>query len=151
MLINSLSVSNTSTGPSVAGVNVLNRQISNIQQFIPCHSGVKLGADGVLSTISAFGGFSAVPGEWLITGSAAGFWVRRTLIDGALQVDPGGGFLQLNTDRIYDNIKLSQGVKNVVLFLEFSSDASGTPIVAAATFELTSEQSSFVGDVGDFF
>ncbi len=150
MLIKLLSASDTSSGVGVAGVNVLNRQVSNQQQFIPCHSGLKLGADGVLSTINSFGGFSAISGEWLITGSAAGFWVKQTLISGTLEVSPGAGFLQLNVDRIYDNIKASQGVKDTLLFLEFSSDASGTPIVDTATFQLTSEQTAFI-NLGGLF
>lgn len=144
MLIKLLSESDASSGVGVAGVNIKNRQVSNLQEFIPCHSGVKLGLDGVLSTINSFGGFNSISGEWLITGSAAGFWVQRTIISGTLEVDPGGGFLQLNADRIYDNIKASQGIKDTLIFLEISSDSSGTPIVGTATFQLTSEQSAFL-------
>ena len=144
MLATLISETQASSGAGVAGVNILNREISNIQEFIPCPSGIKIGADGVLSVINAFGGFSAISGEWLITGASAGFWVRRSFINGTLQVDPGAGFLQLNVDRIYDNIKFSQGVKDTSLFLEFSDNSSGTPVINAATFQFTSEQSTFL-------
>lgn len=139
-LIKIISETDGSSGPGVAGVNVTNRTVSNINIFSPCHSGIKLGSNGVLSTINNFGGFSAISGEWLITGSAAGFWVQRTLISGTLESDPGGGFLQLNANRIYENIKSSEGTKTTVMFLEFSSDSSGSPIVATATYQLESEQ-----------
>ena len=65
-------------------------------------------------------------------------------------IGDGTGFLQFNVDRIYDNIKASQGVKDTLLFLEFSSDASGTPIVDTATFQLTSEQTAFI-NLGGLF
>lgn len=148
MLVDSILTTEGSSGSGVAGVNVANRIIDNEQPLVPCHSGVKLGLDGVLSTINAFGGFSAVPTEWLITGSASTFYVQRTVLSGTLETDPGPGFLQLNADRIYDNIKVSAGTKETTLFLEFSSDASGVPIVAVATYELTSEQSGF--EIGPF-
>lgn len=140
MLATLISETQASSGVGVAGVNIINRTVSNINIFNPCHSGVKLGLNGVLSTINASGGFNAISGEWLITGSAAGFWVQRTIISGTLQTDAGAGFLQLNADRIYDNIKSDEGTKTTVVFFEFSSDSSGTPIVATATYTMISEQ-----------
>lgn len=130
----------TSEGIGVAGVNVTNRSISNINIFSPCHAGLKLGSDGVLSTINASGGFNAISGEWLITGSAAGFFVKRTIISGTLDTDPGTGFLQLNANRTYEVVRSVEGTSETVLFLEFSSDASGVPLVATATYTITAEQ-----------
>lgn len=148
MLVDSILTSEGSSGAGIAGVNAANRIISNEQPLVPCHSGVKLGSDGVLSVVNAFGGFNVVAGEWLITGTAANFYVKRTIITGTLETDPGGTFLQLNVDRIYDNIQVPAGIKETTILLEFSSDVSGVPIVATATYELTSEQSGF--EIGAF-
>lgn len=140
MLINSIEETDGSSGAGVAGVNVINRLIFQQNFFSDCHAGVKLGSNGVLSTINAFGGFNPIEGEWLITGTAANFYVKRTIVSGTLDTDPGPGFLQLNTDRIYELIRDIDGTGNTVLFLEFSSDASGVPIVASATYDITAEQ-----------
>lgn len=124
----------------VPGVNVTNREINNFSAFSDCHSGIKLGLNGVLSTINAFGGFNAITGEWLITGSAADFYVQRTIIDGTLDQDPGTGFLQLNTDRIYELVRAVEGEATTILFLEFSSDVSGVPLVGSATYTIIATQ-----------
>lgn len=123
----------TSEGSAPAAVHVTDRTVDNELFFGgACHSGIKLGSDGVLSTIQNNGGFSAIIGEWLLSGGAAGFFVQRTIISGTLEVDPGGGFLQLNADRTYDN-QSTTGTKITEVFFEFSSDIGGTPIVATVT------------------
>lgn len=136
----------TNAAPA-AGVNIDDRLVSNGRINGPCHSGIRLGMDGVLSTINAGGGFSAQSGEWLLSGSAAAFFVQRTIISGTLHIkdppdqftDPGPGFLQLNVDRVYDNQKASAGLKITEVFFEISSDASGVPIVDTATMTFESE------------
>jgi len=140
MLFTLISETQASSGIGVANVNITNRTVQNVQLFRPCRSGVKFALNGQLSTINAIGGFNPVSGEWLVTGSAAGFWVQRTIISGTLEVDAGAGFLQLNADRIYQNIKASSGSKTTVVFFEFSSDSGGATIVATATYTLISEQ-----------
>jgi len=127
-------------GAATAAVKANDRSVFNVIVGETCHSGIRFGSDGVASLIQANGGFSAISSEWLISGSAAGFWVQRTIISGTLEVDPGAGFLQLNTTRTYDNQKASVGSKTTSLFFEFSSDSSGTPVVATATMNFTSER-----------
>jgi len=121
-------------------VNITDREVNNARNSGICHSGVKFGLNGVLSTIQANGGFSARPGEWLVSGTASTFYLQRTIEQGTLEVDPGTGFLQLNADRIYDNQKAFQGIKKTVVFFELSSDISGSPIVDTATMTFISEQ-----------
>jgi len=124
----------TSEGSSPPAVHVTDRTVDNERFFGgACHSGIKLGSDGVLSIFQPDGGFSAIIGEWLLSGGAAGFFVQRTIVSGTLEVDPGAGFLQLNADRIYDNQKSTMGTKTTEVLFEFSSDMSGTPIVATVT------------------
>jgi len=129
-----------SEGPGVASVNITDRTVSNFRPGGTAHSGVKLDLAGVLSTINAQGGFSAVSGEWLLSGSASSFFVQRTIISGTLEVDPGTGFLQLNADRIYDNQKESAGIKTTVVFFEIADDGIGTTIFDTATMTFISEQ-----------
>lgn len=127
-------------GTGAATVILKDRTISNFRTSGTCHSGIKLGLNGILSTIQNDGGFSAIIGEWLVNGTAANFYVQRTIISGTLEVDTGAGFLQLNADRTYDNQKSSAGIKTTVVFFEISSDVSGVPIVATATMTFESEQ-----------
>jgi len=127
-------------GVAANNVKITDRTVLGIRISGTCHSGIRLGSDGVLSTIQGNGGFSAISGEWLVTGSASGFFVQRTIVSGTLEVDPGTGFLQLNADRTYDNQKSSAGTKTTEVFFEISSDVSGTPIVDTATMTFISEQ-----------
>lgn len=129
-----------SEGTVLQGVKLKDRTILGFRISGTCHAGIRLGSDGVLSKIQSDGGFSAISGEWLLSGSAATFFVKRTTISGTLEVDPGDGFLQLNSDRTYDNQKSTAGVKTTVVFFEISSDVSGVPIVDTATMTFICEQ-----------
>ena len=129
-----------SEGIVLQGVKLTNRTILGFRFSGICHAGIRLGSFGVLSKIQSDGGFSAISGEWLLSGSAADFFVERTIISGTLQVDPGPGFLQLSVNRDYDNQKLTAGVKTTVVSFRVSSDVSGTPVLAAATMTFICEQ-----------
>ena len=121
-------------------VKLTDRLVSNTSVAGTVHSGVRLDSLGQLFTFQAEGGTSAVIGEWLVSGTPADFYVQRTITSGTLEVDPGAGFLQLNTTRSYDNQKASVGVKTTVVFFEISSDVSGVPIVATATHTYVSHR-----------
>lgn len=136
----------TSEGTVSANVKLNDRIVSNVIFDATCHSGIKTGGGGVLSTIQANGGFSAISGEWLISGTPAAFFIQRTITEGTLEVDPGTGFLQMNTDRIYDNQKSTIGVKTTKVFFEISSDVSGVPVIDTADMTFTSER-DFSGPV----
>jgi len=123
-------------------VKLNDRTVNRFRLVDTCHSGIRTNGSGVLQLIQANGGFSSVSGEWLIFGSSATFYIQRTIISGTLEVDPGAGFLQMNTNRTYDNQKASVGVKTTVVFFEIASDASGTPIVDTATMTFISERES---------
>ena len=127
-------------GVASDNVKITDRTVFNLRESGTCHSGIRLGLSGVLSTIQANGGFSAISGEWLISGTASGFFVQHTIISGTLEVDPGAGFLQLNVNRDYDNQKSSSGSKTTIVFFEISSDVSGVPVVDTATMTFISEQ-----------
>jgi len=131
----------TSEGVASDTVNITDRQVSNVRESGTCHSGVKFGSDGILSKLQANGGFTAISGQWLVSGTASGFFLQHTIISGTLEVDPPvATFNQLNTDRTYDNQKSSSGTKTTVVFFELSSDVSGSPIVDTATMTFISEQ-----------
>ena len=130
----------TSEGTVPDSVNITDRTVLGIRESGTCHSGIRLGLNGVLSIIQGNGGFSAVSGEWLISGTASGFFVQHTIISGTLEDEPAGGFLQLNANRDYDNQKSSAGIKTTVVFFEISSDVSGVPVVDTATMTFISEQ-----------
>lgn len=128
----------TSEGAVIDTVVLGNRNVTNFRAVLPCESGIKLDSDGILYTVQNDGGFSAIIGEWLVSGTASTFYVEHTILDGTLETDPGPGFLQLNVDRIYINLKSSEGTKITTVFFEISSDASGTPVVATATMTFSS-------------
>jgi len=129
-----------SLGVASDTVNIVDFELSNARDSGICHSGVKFGLNGVLSAIQPNGGFSVRQGEWLVSGTASTFFVKRTIISGTLEVDAGAGFLQLNAARIYANHQASAGSKTTVVFFELSSDMTGVPIVDTATMTFISEQ-----------
>ena len=129
-----------SDGDGLPSVRLTDRIVDNSNPSSTCHSGVDFSSTGVLCTIQANGGFSAVMNEWLNSGSASGFYLQRTILSGTLGVDAGAGWLQLSTSRTYDNQKVSAGIKTTEVFFELSSDVSGTPLVATATMTFISEQ-----------
>lgn len=129
-----------SEGTVLQGVKLKDRTILGFRISGTCHAGIRLGSDGVLFKIQSDGGFSAISGEWLLSGNATDFFVQRTIISGTLEVDAGAGFLQLNANRDYDNQKSTAGTKTTVVFFEISSDVSGVPIVDTATMTFECEQ-----------
>ncbi len=132
----------TSEGSVAASVNLEDRTVNSFGLSGTVHSGIRTGSDGVLSTIQPNGGFSAVSGEWLLSGAASGFYIQRTIISGTLEVDEGAGWLQMNSNRTYDNQKSSVGIKTTVVFFEISSDVSGVPVVDDATMTFVSTRES---------
>lgn len=130
----------TSEGIVTDSVKITDRTINNFRGSGTCHSGVRLASDGVLFKIQANDGLSSISGEWLVTGTASGFFVQHTILNGTLESDPGAGFLQLSVGRDYDNQLSSEGEKTTVVFFELSSDVSGSPIVDTATMTFISRQ-----------
>ncbi len=128
----------TSEGSVSASVNLEDRTITGFGESGTIHSGIETGSDGVLSKIQANGGLSAISGEWLLSGAASGFYIQRTILSGTLEVDAGAGWLQMNTNRTYDNQKASVGNKTTEVFFEISSDVSGVPVVDTATMTFNS-------------
>ena len=128
-----------SEGTVSDNVKLNDRLVDNFIIDETCHSGIKTDNAGVLLIIQANGGLSAVIGEWLISGNPASFWIQRTITEGTLEVDPGAGFLQMNTDRTYDNQKETDGVKVTKVFFEISSDSSGVPVIETANMTFTSD------------
>jgi len=134
-----------SEGTVPDAVNITDRTINNARDSGTCHSGVRFGAAGALFKIQPNGGLSAVSGQWLVTGAASGFYLRRTIISGTLEDDDGGTipvgeWIQMNANLDYDNQKSSSGFKSTTAFFEISSDVSGVPVVDTATMTFTSEQ-----------
>lgn len=132
----------TSEGSVSDSVKLTNRTVFRDRTGAQCHSGIQTNASGVLNLVQNNGGLSAVSGEWLLTGSAAGFWIQRTINSGTLETDPGAGFLQMNTSRLYENIQTGSGLKTTEVFFEISSDISGVPVVETATHTYHSEQNA---------
>ena len=132
----------TSEGSVSSSVKITDRTVRNFSLSGTVHSGIVTGSNGVLSTIQVNGGTSAVSGEWLLSGLSSDFYIQRTIISGTLEVDAGAGWLQMNSNRTYDNQKSSVGIKTTVVFFEISSDVSGTPVVDDATQTFISERES---------
>lgn len=96
------------------------------------YSGVRFGSDGNLYRRQAAGGWS-VFGQWLVNGSASGFYLSRTINSGILTTDAGGGSLQLNTNRDYDVQTAIETTVSANVSFQISDDVSGSPIVAGPT------------------
>ena len=128
-----------SEGAVTSAVNLTTRTIENSVTTGDCHSGIRLDNAGVAFTKNANNSNSQITGEWLLAGSAAGFFVQRTIISGTLDTDPGAGFLQLNATRTYAILQSSSGDQTTVIFLEISSDVSGVPIVDTATITMIAQ------------
>jgi len=100
-----------------------------------CYSGLKIGSDGNLYERQAAGGWSRF-GTWLFIGTAANYYVQRTVTSGSLTTDAGGPVgsgLQLNADRIYD-IQISYGEKLATVKFEIATESAGTTIVASNSY-----------------
>lgn len=125
-----------SDGVVTEATNLTTRTVFNTVTTGECSSGIVLDNAGVAFTKNANNSNSQITGEWLIAGTPANFYVQRTVIQGTLTSDPGGGFLQLNATRTYSIKQLSTGSKTTIIFLEISDDAGGTNIVASATITM---------------
>lgn len=125
-----------SEGAVAEAVNLSTRMIINEVTSAECHAGIVLAGDGVAFTKNPNNSDSQITGEWLITGSAASFYVQRTIITGSLDTDPGSGFLQLNSTRTYAILQSGLGRQAAQIFLEISDDASGIPVVESATITM---------------
>ena len=98
------------------------------------YSGAKFDADGSVYARTAAGAWQVV-GTWLIAGSAATYYISRTIDTGTLTTDAGAGPLQMNTDREYDKQGTAGGgFVSVGVTYSISDDVSGTPVVATGTY-----------------
>ena len=100
-----------------------------------CYSGLKIGSDGNLYERQAVGGWSRF-GTWLFIGTAANYYVQRTVNSGSLTTDAGGPVgsgLQLNADRIYD-VQTSYSDKTTTVKFEIATESAGTTIVATRSY-----------------
>ena len=98
-----------SEGSVSAAVKLSSRSIFKDSTALPVNSGLVFKNTGVLDEVQSAGNAQPIIGEWLLTGSAAGFWIQRTIVSGTLETDPGPGWLQLSTDRIYVNTNSTTG------------------------------------------
>ena len=129
----------TSEGSVGAAVKLKSRTWLSVGVNVPAvYSGLTFGSDGVLNRVQPNNGLSAISGEWLISGVSSGFWVKRTIISGTLETDPGSGFLNMGVALSYRNIKSSFGEKRTEVFFEISNDVSGVPVVQIATITFVS-------------
>lgn len=104
------------------------------------YSGAKFDADGSIYARAATGAWQLVA-TWLVAGSAATYYLSRTIDSGTLTTDAGAGPLQMNTDREYDIQKSSGlGVRTAMVSFSISNDVSGTPVVASGTYSFEVER-----------
>lgn len=129
-----------SEGVVAQGVHLTNRNILGFRLSGICHAGIRFGSDGVLYKIQSNGGFSAIIGQWLLSGSSSSFWVERTIQSGTIEVDAGAGFLIMSSNRDYDSQLAVAGVKEATVSFKISSDSGGVTIVAEATMNFSNEQ-----------
>lgn len=97
-----------------------------------CYSGLRIGADGDLYERHPTGGWSRY-GTWLFRGSAATYYVVRSVDSGVLTTDAGAGPLQLNANRDYD-VQTSSGESDAVIQFDIADEATGTNIVTSIIY-----------------
>jgi len=129
----------TSEGSVSAAIQMLNRTVTKSSEAAPVQSGIVFNATGVLDEVQAAGNQQPIAGQWLLTGSSALFWIQRTIVSGTLQTDPGTGWLQMNVNRSYVNINSAVGDKETEVTFEISTSAGGSPVVATASMQFTSQ------------
>ncbi len=98
------------------------------ESFGTAYSGAKFASDGQVYERQAGGGWSNI-GSWLLNGTNSDFYVIRTINSGSLTTDAGAGPLQLNTDRVYDIQRTTDGESRAAI--EFSIVDSGETVVYA--------------------
>lgn len=120
-------------------VTMTSRSISTFRVGEVCYSGVQFGSNGTLYAIQNNSGTSAIIGQWLVNGTASDFYVSMTINSGTLDTNAGAGPLQLNANRLYRINQSMIGVKTTTITCTISDDASGSPILSAATFTFIAE------------
>lgn len=99
----------------------------------PCYSGVRFGSSGTLYRFKNDGTVQPV-GAWLLKGSAANYFLFRTVDSGTLTVDAGTG-LQMNANRDYNvqDTTPTNALEATVTY-SISTSTTGTPVVASGTY-----------------
>ncbi len=127
---------------AVTGVNIVSTTIISFSTSGTVYSGVRFGSDGVLYRFQPNGGVSALPLQWLLSGTASDYYVSRTVGSGTLDVDAGAGPLQLNANRDYNIQNSMIGIETAEVFFEIASDVSGSPVVGEGTITFQAEKES---------
>lgn len=79
--------------------------------------------------------YSAISGEWLVSGSASGYDVRATLNSGSLDTGTTGSWLNLGTSRAWTVVVTEVGSQSANLTIEIRP-AGGGATLASATVTL---------------
>jgi len=98
------------------------------------YSGVKFDNDGNIYERQYGGGWSSI-GAWLLNGVNTAFYIAASINSGTLTTDAGAGPLQLNTDRVYDVQRTSDGEKLCIVSFRIV-DSGDTTTYASRTYRL---------------
>ncbi len=139
MLVTQVQSTFVGAGEPPPSVSISDRTVGSARGTGTCHSGMVFSSSGQKSVIRGTGATNPV-GSWLQSGANTDFWIRHTITQGTLQVEPGTGWNAMSTTRTYDNQKSSAGWKTTIVYFEIASDAAGVTIVDTATHTYHSEQ-----------
>lgn len=105
---------------------------------------VMFGADGVQYRNASATSTSMTTSvtTWLTSGLSSQVWVQRTVNSGSLNLDPGSGRLQLNSDRTFgvQDVTIAGGSVSANLTFRFYDAASGGSEIGSCTLTLTANR-----------
>lgn len=126
-------------GVTADPVRIIANDFYTFGQNATIYSGARFGADGNIYERQANGGWSNI-GSWLMNGTAATYYLLRTIDSGTLTTDAGAGPLQMNANLDYDIQKNGDGYKTTTVTFQISNDVSGSPIVTTRTYIFEAER-----------
>jgi hypothetical protein len=128
----------TSQGSAGDTVSLSGHFVENNRPNGLCFAGVKFGSDGILYLTNEDGSYAAYVGEWLVNGTAADFYLSRTVDSGTLNNDDDT-IQQMNADLEYYITKTGSGFNTATVTFSIYDNGSettqnGFPIIATMTF-----------------
>ncbi len=112
----------------------------------------KLDADGIayfMRSVQDAGVYQAISGEWKLSGAAADYEHRATIVSGSVSTGTTGSWLGGGTDREWTRVRATAGTSTVVLDIEIRATSTTTTLVTARiTLQATRTTGGFGGGGG---
>jgi len=111
-----------------------------------CYSGIRFGSDGNIYKMTKTGAWQGTGSAWLLDGSAASYYLIRSVTSGSLNNDDDGTLQQMNANLDYSLFEtLSWSTNTANITFSIADDAGGTNILATRSYGL----SAFLQGTGD--